>query len=221
MEQDSSVTSERPNDGQVHAKHGASPGTRDGGAIRRSVWLPRALFESALIVFSVLLALVLNEWRAEAKQRSRVNQALSAIRAEIQANRRLVADARQYHLKLVDSFSAAEDEGAETPDLEVVTRGLLAPAPVLRTAWNSTLESGLANGVQYETVLRLSGLYARQDQYDSVNRALSQELYGIVMREGFDSMIEEYTNFTSVIRDSANREQFLLDHYDRVLEELR
>jgi type II secretory pathway pseudopilin PulG len=45
------------------------------------------LFESALIVFSVLLALALEEWRDERVTASRAREAVAAITAELQANR--------------------------------------------------------------------------------------------------------------------------------------
>jgi hypothetical protein len=95
-------------------------------------WLPRVLVESGFIVFSVLLALVLNEWRAEAAQRARVTQALAAVHAEIEENRRLVTAAMEYHNRVADSFSASAAAGSELPDMSVARRGLLAPASVLR-----------------------------------------------------------------------------------------
>ena len=45
-------------------------------------WLPRVLFESALIVLSVLLALALNQWSDERKQDERVTLAIAGVRAE-------------------------------------------------------------------------------------------------------------------------------------------
>lgn len=50
-------------------------------------WLPRVVFESVLIVLSVLLALALDEWRRERQQRTNLSFAIESIRAELNANR--------------------------------------------------------------------------------------------------------------------------------------
>jgi len=175
------------------------------------------VFESALIVFSVLLALILNEWRAESAERTRVAQALSAIRAEIEENQRLVRFSLEYHKRLVGAFTAAAQADAETPNLDVVTYGLFSPARVLRTAWESAQTVDLAAGVPYDTILQLSAVYARQDEYAALSRAMGEALNDQMMRVGFDSMLRQYRNFIRIQNDFASREQLLLESYERAL----
>ncbi len=88
--------------------------------MRRRSWLPRAIFESTLIVFSVLFALLLNEWRSGVAQSSRADQAVAAIHSELAENQRLINEAREYHMSLAESFTASAQMGAETPDLSAV-----------------------------------------------------------------------------------------------------
>jgi len=48
-----------------------------------SEWLPRVLFESALIVVSILVALGLDEWREKRQDAQTVRQALINFVSEI------------------------------------------------------------------------------------------------------------------------------------------
>jgi hypothetical protein len=180
-------------------------------------WLPRALFESSLIVFSVLFALLLNEWRAGVAQRGRIDQALGAIRSELQENHRLVNEAREYHLRLAEGFTASQQAGDETPDFSMMGQGLVAPAHVLRTAWESAQDADLLARVPYETVLKLSSVYARQGEYESLSRGLSHAAYEQILQHGFDAVLRQYDRFILVQRDFAGREAVLGDFYEEAL----
>ena len=192
-------------------------------AKRRSAreWISRAFFEGALIVFSVLLALALNEWRSDVAQRARVRQAMAAIQSEIMENERLVRFSYDYHTRLVKAFTAAAEAGDDHPDLGIATHGMFFPARVLRTAWDSAQNSGLLSAVSYDTVLQLSALYARQEEYTDLSRALSNSLYDQIMRVGFDSILAQYRNFIRIQKDFADREQFLLQSYESAQAKLR
>src|SRR5262249_12130356 len=60
----------------------------------------RFLFESALIVFSILLALAVNQWVDKRKQRETTDRAVTAIRAEIAGNADRVRERLPYHRQL-------------------------------------------------------------------------------------------------------------------------
>jgi hypothetical protein len=165
----------------------------------------------------VLLALLLNEWRAESAERARVGQALEAIRAEIAENQSLVRFSLEYHQRLVTAFTAAAQAGAETPDLDVATYGLFNPARVLRAAWESAQTAGFPERVPYDTVLELSAMYARQDEYAALGTAARDSLYDQVMRVGRDSVLQQYRNFIVIQNDFVGREQLLLESYDHSL----
>lgn len=180
-------------------------------------WLPRTLFEACLIVFSVLLALVLNRWRDDVEQERRVAQAMLALQAELAANHLLVQSARSYHEGLEQAFNTAAGADAELPDLALITRGLLAPAPVMRVAWDSALNVGLANTIPYESLLQYSRVYEQQDQYAAINQTLNQLVYEQLMRKGVDALLRDYRNFTGIIHDTAERERALDGAYRNLL----
>lgn len=184
-------------------------------------WMPRVLFESALIVFSVLLALVLNEWRESRAEKERVEQALGAIRAELRENRRLVDEAREYHARLAASFDASARRGAERPDLSAAERGLLHPARVLRTAWESAQSTGASSAIPYDTVLRLSSVYVRQEEYEALSRTVGEAIYDRILQDGLDAVVQTYPRFVVIQKEFVGREASLLQEYDEALEALR
>lgn len=177
-------------------------------------WLPRVLVESTLIVFSVLFALILNEWRETEAQEERVELALAAIRSEVQENQRLVEDALKYHMQIASSFSASVESGSALPDVNAASQGLLAPARVLRTAWESAQSTGVSSEIPYTTVLKLSTAYARQTEYEDLSRSVSQVLYSRLLQEGVDSMMQTYPRVIFLQKEFAGRERSLLQHYE-------
>lgn len=184
---------------------------------RLPVWLPKALFESALIVLSVLLALGMDEWRDGRARQRRVREAVAAVQAELRENRRLVQEAGTYHSALADTFAVLAASGAARPDPGVFPQGLLAPASVLRNAWESAEASGATNEMPYAMVLQLSRVYARQAEYEALARALLEGTYNQLARDGPDALLGRYTHFIALERDFAGRERQLAILYNQVL----
>ena len=65
----------------------------------------KGLFEALLIVFSVILGLLANDWRIQQSHRNEVGIALSAIKEEIKNNYQQVEDILPYHRQIDDSLS--------------------------------------------------------------------------------------------------------------------
>ena len=76
-----------------------------------SVWLPRVLFESALITVSILLALALDEWRDEKQNMETVGHAMSNFLREIKQNKERIEDAAPFNRGLHDVLSRRYAEG--------------------------------------------------------------------------------------------------------------
>lgn len=179
-------------------------------------WLARVLVESALIVFSVLLALAVDAWREGRADRERAATARTEILAELQANRAAVAEALQYHNALMDSIAVYRAEEV-APTVLVFQRGFVAPAQLSHTAWSSAVETGALSHMDYPTVLRLSGVYAQQDHYQQQVRSVAQILYGEVYAGGTNAVVQNYQNLGGLISTFSYRERQLLDLYDRTL----
>ena len=73
--------------------------------------LTRVLVESALIVFSVLVALAVDEWRDSRTQRVRAEAALAAILSETEANRAAMQRARDLHQSIAPRLGTMQESG--------------------------------------------------------------------------------------------------------------
>jgi hypothetical protein len=62
-----------------------------------SVWLPQVLFESALIVVSILVALGLDEWRENRQNAEVIRHALSTFLNEVEQNQARIEDSAPFN----------------------------------------------------------------------------------------------------------------------------
>ncbi len=76
-----------------------------------SVWLPRVIFESALITVSILLALGLDEWRENRQTDATIRQAISSFLSEIRRNRASVEDAAPFNRGLYEVIDQRQKSG--------------------------------------------------------------------------------------------------------------
>ena len=182
-------------------------------------WLPKALREAALIVLSVVLALAVDEWRETRQRHERVRTALVSIRAELTENRRAIAKAGAYHQALADTLFALARAGAATPGDGLFSSGIIAPAEIVSTAWQSAQVIGATADMPYPTVLALSQAYHEQAGYERRKEAATQVLYGRALEGGWGAVMARYKDLAGIINDHASWERRLLTRYDRALQE--
>jgi len=94
-------------------------------------WLPRLALESIIVVFSILLAQLVNEWRQEHDRAERKDRARRAIRAELLHNQREVRNVHPYHVRVADTLMALANAGAGSVDPGVRPNGWIVPADSL------------------------------------------------------------------------------------------
>lgn len=187
---------------------------------RRRIWLLKALFEAALIVLGVLLALAVNEWREGRQQSERAEVALQSIRAELRENLRSVERARANHRAMQDSLQAYAARG-QMPPRRIYLGGIFNPALVHSAAWESARETDAAGNFQYDLMLTLSQVYGEQARYQALGGALVQDIMSQVRREGeVVVMRDSSASFIPLQEDFANREQRLAEAYEHALGQL-
>jgi hypothetical protein len=156
---------------------------REKSAPKSRELLSKALFESALIVFSILLALAINEWKEDRDNQRLASQALENFEREIQENSGRVERSFPYHRHLSEAFKRArfltEVEG---------WHGI--SSPVLQdTAWQTALATNAFGQIRYETVSALSQVYTSQKSFEKiaddvvtslVNQGLSDATKGLM-----------------------------------------
>lgn len=184
---------------------------------RWRAWLPRMLVESLLIVFSVLVALAVDEWRDERQRRDRAERAMRSIAAELRQNRSNVARALANHRAMADSVSAYAAR-RQPPPQHVYLNGLFNPGLVHSAAWEAALETGATADMPYERVIDLSSTYDRQARYRALGDALVEDVMRQIRLEGLEPVLRDGApGFLSLQTDFANRERILLATYDSAL----
>ena len=198
------------------------------GALRRA--LPRLLFESALIVFSILLALAVSEWRDERETRRTVETALETVRQEIERNREAVASSLPYHREMIgrlERFLEGPEPAREVSErgwievlAELAPRGLLPPT-LSTTAWETARAQGVPAELEFDTAHDLARLYFWQEQ--SVGRTWPRIADAVLAVEAFDRGRSQEDRLRYVLvatQELAAQEAELLGAYDRILEDL-
>lgn len=142
-----------------------------------TVWLPRVLFESALIVLSILVALGLDEWRENREDEETVQLALSNFASELQQNQARVEDAAPFNQGLRNVMRnryESNDIGSVTEFVNMVES--YAPVVLQSTAWETALATGSLAKMDYHLVSALSLTYSLQNRYQLFGRSGMAEL---------------------------------------------
>jgi hypothetical protein len=131
-----------------------------------SDWLPRVLFESFLIVISIMVALALDEWREDRQDAETVRQALLNFNSEIEQNKARIDDAAPFNRGLYNVLRNryAEDDIA-TVDEFVNMAESYTPVVLQATAWETALATGSLAKMDYHLVSALSLTYNLQNRY--------------------------------------------------------
>ena len=142
-----------------------------------SIWLPQVLFESALIVVSILVALGLDEWRENRQDAEVIRHALTTFLNEVQQNKARVEDAAPFNEGLLNVMhSHYLEDDIESVDDFVSMLESYSPAVLQSTAWETALATGSLAKMDYNLVAALSLTYSLQNRYQQANRSGITEL---------------------------------------------
>lgn len=144
-----------------------------------AVWLPQVLFESALIVVSILVALGLDEWRENREDEETVRQALANFGSEIHQNKARIEDATPFNQGLLDVLRGRYDGGGiESVDEFIILAESYTPVVLQSTAWETALATGSLAKMDYNLVSALSLTYSLQNRYQLATRSGLDNLTG-------------------------------------------
>lgn len=142
-----------------------------------SVWLSRVLFESVLIMVSIVAALALDEWREDRQDEEMVEHALDNFLLEIRQNRERVEDTAPFNSGLRDVLARRHLEGGIGDVAEFVSIvESYSPGMLQVTAWETALATGALAKMDYDLVSALSLTYSLQQRYEQIVRNGAAEL---------------------------------------------
>lgn len=135
----------------------------------KAFWL-KVSVESALIVFSVLLALFLNTYWASSKEEEKTRLVLHSIREELRQNEAIVEQWQKNHQQVLRNIIAFRESGTSSDSLvqnnqfrfELLFNETLVPDILRSTAWETAKTTGLVQNFDLELANTLSDVYDLQ-----------------------------------------------------------
>ena len=183
-------------------------------------WSRGALRDITLLLLGGLVALGGDTWRDARQRDKRVTSTLASIRAELETNAELVANARAHHLRVVDTLRYYSDHNT-VPDSTVYLGGVFNPSQLTSTAWQSARETGVLADIDYRIVLAIAPAYENQERYRALGESVTQSIMIDMRRDGVTAIFRDrFARFIPLAVDFANRERVLADKYRATLAQL-
>lgn len=187
--------------------------------------LLKLAFESMLIVFSVVLALYINDYHSQKKDDEATRNALLKVKTELQTNMELVSNLAPYHQQLKETFEAALLDNEKQQALitskgvtfwSLMPRGLYQ-RPLEDAAWKALSNSSVLSNVEFDTMLALSRVYKLQEQ--GVERSLQHIITLLISREAIQEALisENLTILSFAMSELISQEKFLIQEYQKAI----
>jgi len=188
----------------------------------------KLVFESALIIFSVLLALFLNEYRGQLKEEQHKKVAMQMIKVELKSNLESLNEWRPYHEKVLKNLNEALNPNVSNSELFTENGVLiwsLMPKGVVQGvidngSWQMLKASNVLSTVDLKTMLTLSKLYKHQAQ--GVESTLKNILTILSARESLERKNQRSTIILlrNAFNEMVSQEDFLIKKYEQALIEI-
>jgi hypothetical protein len=195
----------------------AAPRTRAWGP-----WFAKAAFESLMILFSILAAFAIDNWREDAERARRLAEARGSLTQELRFNLKLLADKAYlpHHERLQGIYRKMLDSGT-TDRADAVFEGGIHPTPLRDAAWRSFLVSGVAGDLPFALHARLAGIYGAQERLDFMHRATVAALLAPRADRETPSFTRDMIRTVSMyLTDVVASEEGLRDEYQAAVREL-
>lgn len=183
-------------------------------------WLPRLVVESVVVMVSILIALVVDEWRESRAAEATVQWSLQSIRQEMEHNRQNLEETSRYHRRLADTLLTLAASEASRIDEEVRPHGWVMTPQLTSAAWHGANTTRATADMPAPVVLTLAGVYQEQEQYLTRREAIFSVLYAAVLERNSPSLLPMFRPLAGIVNDVAAWESLLLTQYDRAIEEL-
>jgi hypothetical protein len=195
-------------------------------------WAPRVLAESVLIVFSVLLALWVDQWREDRELAREVREAREAFANEMRGNRDLLTKdpyhnhhkAMWAHYRALAQAADAQD-GARSAELDKLTLAQFSngvwPTPLRDAVWRSLSQSEILRHMRRSEVFLLADAYQEQERLERWhNRHFDASTVPTAETNNPEYRRSKIHATRSYLADVVAAEQRLLKRYEEVLAEL-
>jgi len=182
------------------------------------VWLPRVMFESALIVASILFALALDEWQEDREIDQLVDRSMASFEREIKRNQSRIEAVQPYHEGLQRMLeSRIAGEGIKSAGEFRNILDAMQPAVLLNSAWQTAVATGALSRMDYEVVAAVSLTYSTQARFDEIYRSGNNALLAPINFTP-DRLDVSVYNAARFVADITAAESELIAFYQQTLE---
>ena len=181
------------------------------------VWFSRTVFESMLIVLSILLALGVRAWQDSREVQQLITRSLQSFRNEISQNRSRMDDLYRYHVGLQSVLAEMNRSlGPESSEDLGNILDSLQSAVLLTSAWDTALATGALSEMEYETVFVLSLTYSYQQKFQTLYNARLDDVLDLVGNENVSAK-RLSDSATRYLAEITGAEGELLAAYDEAM----
>jgi hypothetical protein len=177
----------------------------------RREWIGRAVFEAGLIVLGLVGALLVDEWRDTRARTQRVEAALASIRAELDANRAVLAEVIARHETLMATLRELASAGRRYDG------PILRPATISGVAWEAARDAAITNDMPFQTLMVVGRTYAVQTAYVSEMGFFNNQLY---TGDVADAYRQQPLRLEGRLNDLTGRARGVQRQYDEALRSL-
>lgn len=185
--------------------------------------------DALLIVFSVMLALILNEIRNNWMERKQTRELLRNVRAELVNNKQLLQQQFEYHLLVLHNIDSALAHKAYALQLIAdgeLHLGVLAPKGVMLedfdwTAWETAKSNNISSKIDPAAMSLLNNISRQHQRIEKIEDEIAKVLLTRESRRPEnirESLILVKDNYRGW---SVDRTPGLLNTYDEAIEKLK
>lgn len=176
--------------------------------------LPELLLEAASVVFAVLLALAVDEWRETRSREALAARARASILEEIRGNEAELRKTRDNNRALLRSVEEGLSQLAQKRDTALQFHFEIAL--LSSSAWNTAQMTQAANDLEFDWLRRVSNVYELQGLYVTSQSAVVDRLSGIseLLEDDPRRML---TIIAERLRVALKVQDSLLEEYGKVL----
>ena len=193
----------------------------------KSFWIKLGI-ESLLIIFSVLLALFLNEYRASNKEEEKTVLVMHSIRKELEANHQIIETWHKNHTAILQNIQEYRNRPQDYDGLikgnqlqiQYLFNEEFIPNVVRSTAWETAKTTGLVQNFDLSLTNKLSDVY---DLQRLGAMSTLQKLTNLITER--ETHLREHVPSTLVLlefsmHELVGQENLLLTSYKDALKEL-
>lgn len=190
----------------------------------------KLVFESGLIIFSVMLALFLDEYRSNLKEQAATQKALTNIEMEMTTNLEVLKRWQKYHEQVYVNIDGAL-KSEEMDSSKFIRDGMLhyysvMPNGVVQeliddSAWQAFRSTQRFSNLEFETILSLSKVYKLQQS--GVQNTLEQILMNFSDSDFFEQskLKQNLIVLKRAFGEIASQEEYLIFEYQKALKHLK